>query len=131
MLAHHPKHSIILSVTTPCLRLPDPRRFDFDFRELDQAWRLRVVIAPKALDIDAPSLASAQKTLRAIEHALDTRRINNRAANRYCSDEERQVHANWLKVAAELMRKEAKWYETQAESLEAAAPTAFKGRRSA
>lgn len=131
MLAHHPKHRIILSGTTPCLSKPDPRRFDFDFRELGQGWRLRVVIDPKAFGMESPSLASAQDTLRAIEHALDTRRANDGAGCRYYSDEERQVHANWLKVAAELIRNEANWYDTQAESLEAAAPTAFKGRRSA
>lgn len=131
MLAHHPKHRIILSGTTPCLRTPDPRRFDFDFRELDQAWRLRVQIAPEAIGMGSETLGAAQETLRAIEHALDVRRRNDGAGSRYYSDEERQVHANWLKVAAKLMRIEAEWYDTQAGNLEAAAPTAFKGRRSA
>ncbi len=122
-MTEHPKHPMICTATSGFLSQPAPTgHLYLDFEENELSWRLCVNEDPVGNGLDG-DLVMALETLEAIEYALNQRRHDHRASNRYFNDDEMMTHANWMEYTSLLHQNAAQSMGRLAKSLAASAAT--------
>lgn len=133
MYSPHPTHPSILPGSPAKVRSAAANELSVDFFEHGQFWRLILSVEPgiEPANGDDRSIKEAETTIAAFEHALQVRKINHQAANRFASDDEQATYGRWLKALSEHLLTKSKRLALYADAIIADAPTAFRTRRAA
>jgi hypothetical protein len=103
-----------------------------DFKEDGKCWRLIISTEPgNEICGSDRSIKQAENTVTALEHALNMRRINHRAANRFANDDEQATYGRWLKALGDRLLIKSQRMVQYGDAIIADAPTAFRIRRAA
>lgn len=131
MHAPHPTHPVILPGKPAKVRAPEANELAVDFHEHGQSWRLIVSTTPDASCSADSSIARAEATIAAFEHALFIRKTNDRAANRFANDDEQATFGRWIKALSGMLLLKSQRLGQYGDAIIADAPTAFRPRRAA
>lgn len=136
MHAPHPTHPIILPGSPTPVRAAAVNELSVDFKEDGKSWHLILSIEPGIEPGIEPcgsdrSIKQAEDTIAAFEHALNMRRKNHRAANRFANDDEQATYGRWLRALGDRLLIKSQRMTQYGDAIIADAPTAFRIRRAA
>jgi hypothetical protein len=131
MHSPHPSHPTIHPGHPAKVREPAANELSVDFYEHGQSWRLIVSTVPETITESAATIARAEATVAAFEHALHIRKLNAKASNRFANDDEQATFGHWLKALSGALLRKSKQLSQYGDAMIADAPTAFRPRRAA